>query len=148
MHPANEGQRYSVTSSPIGWAHTQNDPCITQHMNLLKWLIFHKHMHFVLYIIKSKYSLKYFSRYLAETKLVHQIHARKIIQWSWTWWVKALSLQWTHMSIMASLITSNWAVCFNSLFMLTTKKTSKFHITGLLWGKPTHHQWFSLTKDQ
>ena len=27
MHPANERQRYNVTSSPIGWAHTQNDPC-------------------------------------------------------------------------------------------------------------------------
>ena len=25
MHPANEGRRYNVTS-PIGWAHTQNDP--------------------------------------------------------------------------------------------------------------------------
>ena len=26
MRPANERQRYIVTSSPIGWAHTQNDP--------------------------------------------------------------------------------------------------------------------------
>ena len=26
MGPANERRRYNVTSSPIGWAHTQNDP--------------------------------------------------------------------------------------------------------------------------
>ena len=26
MSPANERRRYIVTSSPIGWAHTQNDP--------------------------------------------------------------------------------------------------------------------------
>ena len=24
---ANEGRRYNVTSSPIDWAHTLNDPC-------------------------------------------------------------------------------------------------------------------------
>ena len=29
MRPANERRRYNVTSSPIGWAHTQNDPCMT-----------------------------------------------------------------------------------------------------------------------
>ena len=28
MRPANERRRYSVTSSPIGWAHSQNEPCI------------------------------------------------------------------------------------------------------------------------
>ena len=28
MHPANERWRYIVTSSPIGWVHTQNDPCM------------------------------------------------------------------------------------------------------------------------
>ena len=27
MHPANERRRYNVTSSLIGWAHLQNDPC-------------------------------------------------------------------------------------------------------------------------
>ena len=27
MRPANERRRYNVTSSPIGWAHTENDPC-------------------------------------------------------------------------------------------------------------------------
>ena len=26
MRPANEGRRYIVASSLIGWAHTQNDP--------------------------------------------------------------------------------------------------------------------------
>ena len=30
MHPANERPRYIVTSSLIGWAHTQNDPWIIQ----------------------------------------------------------------------------------------------------------------------
>ena len=29
MHPANVRRRYNVTSSHIGWEHTQNDPCIT-----------------------------------------------------------------------------------------------------------------------
>ena len=29
MHPANERRRYNVTSSLIGWAHSQNAPCIT-----------------------------------------------------------------------------------------------------------------------
>ena len=30
MRPANERRRYSVTSSPIGWAHAQNDLCWTR----------------------------------------------------------------------------------------------------------------------
>ena len=29
MRPANERRRYNVTSSLIGWAHTQDDSCIT-----------------------------------------------------------------------------------------------------------------------
>ena len=32
MHPANERRRYDVTSSLIGWAHTQNDPCDGIHV--------------------------------------------------------------------------------------------------------------------
>ena len=28
MHPANERWRYIVTPSLIGWAHTQNGPCM------------------------------------------------------------------------------------------------------------------------
>ena len=28
LRPANERRRYNVTSPLIGWAHTQNDPCI------------------------------------------------------------------------------------------------------------------------
>ena len=28
MRPANKRRRYNVTSSLIGWGHTQNDPCI------------------------------------------------------------------------------------------------------------------------
>ena len=28
MLPANERRRYIVTSSPIGWARKQNDPCM------------------------------------------------------------------------------------------------------------------------
>ena len=27
MRPANERRHHNVTSSLIGWAHTQNDPC-------------------------------------------------------------------------------------------------------------------------
>ena len=32
MHLANGGQRYNVTLSLIGGAHTQNDPCYTDIM--------------------------------------------------------------------------------------------------------------------
>ena len=35
MCPANERRRYIVTSSLIGWAHTQNDPCNGPHFNPL-----------------------------------------------------------------------------------------------------------------
>ena len=31
MRPANGRRRYMVTSSLIGWAHSQNDPCILNH---------------------------------------------------------------------------------------------------------------------
>ena len=37
MRPANERRRYNVTSSLIGWAHAQNDPCccvISCHVEL------------------------------------------------------------------------------------------------------------------
>ena len=30
MRPANERRRYIVTSSLIGWAHTQNDPSLSK----------------------------------------------------------------------------------------------------------------------
>ena len=36
MRSANEGQRYSITPSLIGWAFTQNDPCWGQN----KWATF------------------------------------------------------------------------------------------------------------
>ena len=32
MCSANERRRYNVASSLIGWAHTQNDPCVTNHI--------------------------------------------------------------------------------------------------------------------
>ena len=32
MRPDNERRRYIITSSPIGWAHTQNNPCIFRHV--------------------------------------------------------------------------------------------------------------------
>ena len=35
MHPANGRRRYNVTSSLIGWAHTQNDPYCNVHRGLL-----------------------------------------------------------------------------------------------------------------
>ena len=34
MRPANERRRYIVKSSFIGWAHTQNDPCISITLHL------------------------------------------------------------------------------------------------------------------
>ena len=35
MQPANERQHYNVTSSLIGWAHSQNDPWTSQQWQLL-----------------------------------------------------------------------------------------------------------------
>ena len=48
MRPANERRRYNVTSSLIGWAHSQNDPChnktqhnenymLVSHMKIFWW---------------------------------------------------------------------------------------------------------------
>ena len=33
MHPSNERRRYIVTLSLIGWAHTQNDPCMYSYFS-------------------------------------------------------------------------------------------------------------------
>ena len=54
MRPANERRRYNVTSSPIGWAHTQNDPCpsITMPLFSLQYSIDAIHL--------SQYSRSYF----------------------------------------------------------------------------------------
>ena len=37
MRRANEGRRYNVTSSLIGWAHAQKDPCIFSGLLHLHW---------------------------------------------------------------------------------------------------------------
>ena len=37
MHPVNERRRYIVTSSLIGWEHTQNDPCIFVQVSSIKY---------------------------------------------------------------------------------------------------------------
>ena len=37
MRPANERRRYSVTTSLIGCAHTQNDPCPFHHDMQISW---------------------------------------------------------------------------------------------------------------
>ena len=39
MHPSKERQRYIVTSSHIGWVHTQNDPSLHSHNSC--WLRIH-----------------------------------------------------------------------------------------------------------
>ena len=36
MHPVNGRRRYIVTSSLIGWAHAQNDPCYRDCFNIIK----------------------------------------------------------------------------------------------------------------
>ena len=40
MGTANERRRYNVTSSFIGWAHTQNDPCLLQYIYTLELPVF------------------------------------------------------------------------------------------------------------
>ena len=43
MRPANERRRYTVTSSPIGWAHAQNDPWFG--FNFTYTYLFQIHIH-------------------------------------------------------------------------------------------------------
>ena len=38
MRPANKRRGYFVTSSLIGWAHSQNDPCIWGVHNVLQYI--------------------------------------------------------------------------------------------------------------
>ena len=47
-------------------------------------------------------------------------------------------------------ISNHWQFdcLFNSLFWLTTKKLSKIHITGPLWGDSTNDDWILLLKGQ
>ena len=47
-------------------------------------------------------------------------------------------------------ITYHWQIdcLFNSLLRMTTKKTSKLHITRPFWGETTSHQRIPLTKGQ
>ena len=52
MHPANERRRYNVTSSLIGWAHSQNDPCY-HNINTFTWKCV---------IIWSKFSLEWYRK--------------------------------------------------------------------------------------
>ena len=41
MRPANERRRYNVTSSPIGWTHTQIDPWLSHHNTVQYNMISH-----------------------------------------------------------------------------------------------------------
>ena len=38
MRSANEGRRYIVKSSPIGYTHTQNGPCFDNKINIPVWI--------------------------------------------------------------------------------------------------------------
>ena len=46
MHPANARRRYNVTSSLIGWAHTQNNPCVISRFMSKKslWYDYKEHI--------------------------------------------------------------------------------------------------------
>ena len=54
-----------------------------------------------------------------------------------------ISLQWRHMSVMASKITD-----ISRFIQLRSKKKSKPRITSPLWGESIFHQWIPLTKGQ
>ena len=54
------------------------------------------------------------------------------------------SLQWRHMSVMASQTTGNWTVCST----IYTDCISNPGITGLLWGESTGYRWIPLTNGQ
>ena len=80
----------------------------------------------------------------------HPVLGRDELSWTWTSydsfeWHPLLGrrfrLQWSHMTTMASQITSNSTVF---IFRLTTKETSRLHITGPLWGKSTGNYWIPL----
>ena len=58
MRPTNERRRYIVTSSLIGWAHTQNDPCQVMACWLLAYLVPSHYLnqcwHIVNWILRKK----------------------------------------------------------------------------------------------
>ena len=56
MHPANERRRYSVTSSLIGWLHTQNDPWSLYHeQHFVYWRQCRKHLIWHLCFYSKRY---------------------------------------------------------------------------------------------
>ena len=57
------------------------------------------------------------------------------------------SLQWRHVGVMTSQITSNATVCL-SAHSSQQQRTIKLHIFGLLWGESSVGRWFNLTSDQ
>ena len=60
MRPANGRRRYSVTSSPIGWAHTQNDLCSNSWNVLYQRSVWHFHMNFLHFRISYTFILTYY----------------------------------------------------------------------------------------
>ena len=52
MHPANKRRCYIVTSSLIGWAHSQNDPC-TSHHQYYRWFQHSHHLDWQYYSFHS-----------------------------------------------------------------------------------------------
>ena len=59
------------------------------------------------------------------------------------------TLQWGHMTVMASWIAVNTVFLFNRFFRHITKKTSKFRVTGLCEGNPSGgFRWIPITKGQ
>ena len=52
------------------------------------------------------------------------------------YWSLHITLQWRHMSVMASQITRRSTLFFRSLLRPTSKKASELRVTGFLWGEP------------
>ena len=59
MRPANERRRYIVTSSLIGWMHTQNDPCMCVILRLYYGLMANCAVPSYMYLVwQAKYWLQ------------------------------------------------------------------------------------------
>ena len=67
MRPANERRRYNVTSSLIGWPHTQNDPCVG----------YVRHRHATIYV-HGMIEIITETMELSGGK-IHQLHVRRVL---------------------------------------------------------------------
>ena len=136
MRPANERWLYNVTSSLIGWAHTQNDPCFYiistseqttyqlgpsfYHDDVIKWKHFPRYWPFVRGIHRSPFFGEFPSQrsVMQNFDVFFDLRPNKLLsKQSWGWWFETpLRPLWRHRN---DLVRSAWSMDHGS-----TRKTS------------------------